>query len=118
LLHRGGAPLYFALKGDQRVGSLVEPNAEIYEGQVIGEHSRDNDLVINVTKTKQLTNMRASGTDAKTVMAPPIQFTLEEALEYIGPDEYVEVTPKSIRIRKVYLNEGDRKRFARQFTQQ
>jgi GTP-binding protein len=62
--------------------------------------------------------MRASGTDAKTVMAPPIQLTLEEALEYIGPDEYVEVTPKSIRIRKIYLNEGDRKRFSKQFTQQ
>ena len=117
-METGNAIAYSISNLQDRGKFFVEAMQEVYEGQVIGEHSRDNDLVINVTKTKQLTNMRASGTDAKTVMAPPIQFTLEEALEYIGPDEYVEVTPKSIRIRKVYLNEGDRKRFARQFIQQ
>ena len=114
-----GMSIPFSLNNLQERGKFfVSPNENIYEGQVIGEHSRDNDLVVNVTKTKQLTNMRASGSDAKTVMAPPIKFTLEEALEYIGPDEYVEVTPKSIRLRKIYLNENDRKRFAKQFTQQ
>jgi GTP-binding protein len=117
-METGNAIAYSISNLQDRGKFFVEAMQEVYEGQVIGEHSRDNDLVINVTKTKQLTNMRASGTDSKTVMAPPIQFTLEEALEYIGPDEYVEVTPKSIRIRKVYLNEGDRKRFARQFIQQ
>jgi GTP-binding protein len=97
---------------------FIEPGDDLYTGQVIGEHSRDNDIVVNVQKGKKLTNMRASGTDAKNVMAPPILFSLEEALEYIGADEYVEVTPKSIRLRKVYLNENDRKRFAKQFQQQ
>ncbi len=77
---------------------------------MIGEHSRGGDLVINVTKTKKLSNVRASGSDEKMRIAPAIKFTLEEALEYIQADEYVEVTPKSIRLRKVYLNENDRKR--------
>jgi GTP-binding protein len=78
---------------------------------VIGEHTRGNDLVINVTKAKQLTNMRASGTDDKMRIAPAKKFSLEEALEYIQGDEYVELTPKSIRLRKIYLNENDRKRY-------
>jgi GTP-binding protein len=114
-METGNAIAYSISNLQDRGKFFVNAMDEVYEGQVIGEHSRDNDLVVNVTKTKQLTNMRASGTDAKTVMAPPIQFTLEEALEYIGADEYVEVTPKSIRIRKVYLNETDRKRFSKQF---
>ena len=117
-METGNAIAYSISNLQDRGKFFVEAMDEVYEGQVIGEHSRDNDLVVNVTKTKQLTNMRASGTDAKTVMAPPIKFTLEEALEYIGPDEYVEVTPKSIRLRKIYLNENDRKRFAKQFTAQ
>jgi GTP-binding protein len=112
-METGNAVAYSISNLQDRGKFFVEAMEEVYEGQVIGEHSRDNDLVVNVTKTKQLTNMRASGTDAKTVMAPPIKFTLEEALEYIGPDEYVEVTPKSIRLRKVYLNENDRKRFGK-----
>jgi GTP-binding protein len=112
-METGNAVAYSISNLQDRGKFFVEAMEEVYEGQVIGEHSRDNDLVVNVTKTKQLTNMRASGTDAKTVMAPPIKFTLEEALEYIGPDEYVEVTPKSIRLRKVYLNETDRKRFGK-----
>ena len=89
---------------------FIEPNEEIYAGQVIGESTRHDDLVINVTKTKKLTNMRAAGTDDKMSTAPAIKFSLEEAMEYIGEDEYVELTPKSIRIRKILLNELERKR--------
>lgn len=114
-METGSAVAYSLSNLQDRGKFFVDANEEVYEGQVIGEHTRDNDLVVNVTKTKQLTNMRASGTDAKSVMAPPIRFSLEEALEYIGSDEYVEVTPKSIRLRKVFLNEHDRKKFAKQF---
>jgi GTP-binding protein len=84
----------------------------VYMGQIVGQHTRDSDLVVNVTKTKKLTNMRASGSDEKTRIAPPIRFSLEEALEYIEADEYVEVTPKSIRLRKILLDENARKREA------
>jgi len=79
-------------------------------GQVIGEHSKSDDLVVNVIKTKKLTNMRASGSDDKVSIVPATIFSLEEALEYVGRDEYVEVTPKSIRLRKILLNEFERKR--------
>jgi GTP-binding protein len=89
---------------------FITPGDPVYAGQVIGEHSRSGDLVVNVTKTKKLTNMRATGSEEKMKIAPPIIFSLEEALEYIQSDEYVEVTPKSIRLRKIYLNENDRKR--------
>ena len=89
---------------------FVDPNEEIYEGQVIGENNRPMDLVLNVTKTKKLSNMRSSGADAKVKLAPPIKYTLEEALEYIQGDEYVEVTPESLRLRKILLKEHDRKR--------
>ncbi len=89
---------------------FIDPNEEIYAGQVIGESTRYEDLVLNVLKGKKLTNMRASGTDEKLSIAPAVKFSLEEAMEYIGEDEYVEVTPKSIRIRKIVLNEHDRKR--------
>ena len=89
---------------------FINANEEIYEGQVIGENSRQGDLVINVTKTKKLSNMRSSGADEKVKLVPPKQFTLEEALEYIQGDEYVEVTPESIRLRKIQLKEHDRKR--------
>lgn len=91
---------------------FIEVGEPIYEGQVIGENSRPGDLVVNVTKTKKLTNMRASGSDDKMRIAPPVKFSLEEALEYIQGDEYVEVTPSSIRLRKVILSESDRKRAA------
>lgn len=117
-MENGTAVAYSLNNLQDRGRFFVEPNEEVYEGQVIGEHTRDNDLVVNVTKTKALTNMRASGSDEKTRIAPPIKFTLEEALEYIQADEYVEVTPKSIRLRKVYRNENDRKRFAKEFVQQ
>ncbi len=89
---------------------FIDPNEEIYAGQVIGESPKNEDLVVNVIKTKKLTNMRASGSDDKVSIAPAIKFSLEEALEYVGEDEYVEVTPKSIRLRKILLNEHDRKR--------
>lgn len=89
---------------------FVEPMQNVYAGQVIGESTRYDDIIINITKTKKLTNMRASGTDDKTGIAPAIKFSLEEAMEYIADDEYVEVTPKYIRLRKIKLCEHDRKR--------
>lgn len=89
---------------------FIGPQAEVYEGMIVGIHSRDNDLVVNVTKEKQLTNVRASGTDENIILTPPIPLTLEYALEFINEDELVEVTPKSIRLRKKYLKETDRKR--------
>ena len=83
---------------------------EIYAGQVVGEHTRENDLNVNVCKTKKLTNMRASGSDDKVMLPPPIVFSLEECLEYIQADELVEVTPQSMRIRKIILSDVERKR--------
>jgi GTP-binding protein len=107
-----GEAIAYSLHNLQDRGKFfINDGEQVYEGQVIGEHSRGGDLVINVTKTKKLTNMRASGSDEKMRIAPPLKHTLEEALEYIQSDEYVEVTPKSIRIRKIYLNETDRKRY-------
>ena len=92
---------------------FVSPQDEIYAGQVVGESTRSEDIVINLTKSKKLTNMRASGSDDKVSIAPPVIFSLEEALEYIKEDEYVEVTPKSIRLRKIILDETMRKRQAK-----
>lgn len=104
----------FALFNLQERGRLfIEPQTACYEGMVVGIHARDNDLVVNVTKEKQLTNMRASGTDENIVLTPPIKLTLEQALEFIDDDELVEVTPKTIRIRKKELNETERKRTSR-----
>jgi len=94
---------------------FIDPGEEVYMGQVIGEHTRGNDLVVNALKGKQLTNMRASGTDANVKIAPKVQFSLEEAMEYIQKDEYLEVTPKSIRMRKIYLDESERGRMAKKF---
>jgi len=106
-----GTSIPFSLNNLQERGTFfIAPGESIYEGQVIGENSRASDLVVNVTKTKQLTNMRKSGTDAKVRIIPPRIFSLEESLEYIQRDEYVEVTPKTLRIRKVHLTEMDRKR--------
>ncbi len=106
-----GTAIAYSLDNLQDRGVFfVEPGEDVYEGQVIGENNRPGDLVINVTKTKKLTNMRASGSDDKTSLPPPRRFTLEEALEYIQEDEYVEVTPKSIRLRKVYLKDFERKK--------
>jgi GTP-binding protein len=104
----------FALDSLQQRGKMfVGPGIMCYEGMIVGEHAKSGDLVVNVAKAKQLTNMRASSADKGIILAPPISFTLEEALEYIEDDELVEVTPKSIRLRKRLLNEKDRKRAAR-----
>ena len=106
-----GVSIPFALNKLQDRGRFfIPPGDEIYEGQVIGEHSRENDLVVNLTKTKKLSNMRSSGSDDKVKLAPPIQMSLEEYMEYIQEDEYVEITPKKIRIRKILLKEHERKR--------
>jgi GTP-binding protein len=92
---------------------LVAPGDEVYEGQVVGIHSRDNDLTVNPCKAKQLTNIRAAGSDENILLTPPIRFSLEQALEFIDTDELVEITPTAIRIRKKHLKEHDRKRAAR-----
>jgi GTP-binding protein len=113
VMEQGEAIAYSLHNLQDRGKFFIDAGEAVYEGQVIGEHSRSGDLVINVTKTKKLTNMRASGADEKMRIAPPVKFSLEEALEYIQGDEYVEVTPKSIRIRKIYLNENERKRYSK-----
>ena len=110
-MENGKAIPYSIDKLQDRGKFFVDPNEDIYEGQVIGENSRGDDMVVNVTKTKKLTNVRSSGADDKARIIPAIKFSLEEALEYIQKDEYVEVTPKSLRLRKIYLNENDRKRY-------
>jgi GTP-binding protein len=112
-LETGTAFAYALNKLQDRGRYFIDPQDEIYEGQVVGESSREGDLAMNLTKSKKLTNMRASGSDDKVRLAPPIKFSLEEALEYIQKDEYVEVTPKSIRLRKILLDENDRKRSAK-----
>ncbi len=109
-MEKGSAIPYSLDKLQERGKFFVGPNEEVYTGQVIGENSRMDDLVVNVTKTKKLSNVRASGTDDKVSLAPPIKFSLEEALEYIQADEYVEATPNFLRLRKVYLDENERKR--------
>lgn len=104
----------YAIEGLQDRGSLfVAPMEAVYEGQVVGEHCRDNDLTVNVTREKKLTNMRAAGSDKVAPLKPPVQFSLEAALEYIEEDELVEVTPKAVRMRKLFLKENDRKRYER-----
>ncbi|MCC5791479.1 MAG: translational GTPase TypA [Legionellaceae bacterium] len=109
-----GAARAFALFNLQERGRLfIDPQTECYEGMIVGIHSRDNDLVVNVTKEKQLTNMRASGTDENILLTPPIKLSLEQALEFIDDDELVEVTPVNIRLRKKELKEHERKRTSR-----
>ena len=110
----GTAYAYSIDKLQDRGRFFIAPMDEVYCGQVVGESTRQGDITINVTKAKQLTNMRASGADDKAVIVPPKVFSLEEALEYIKADEYVEVTPKSMRLRKILLSEIDRKRAAKQ----
>ncbi|MGJ1206444.1 translational GTPase TypA [Sphingobacterium lactis] len=114
-LDTGSTTAYSIDKLQDRGRFFVDPGVEIYEGQILGEHIRDNDLTINVTKGKQLTNMRASGSDDNTRIAPAIKFSLEECMEYIQADEYIEVTPQSIRLRKIYLSENERKVNAKKF---
>jgi GTP-binding protein len=112
-MESGTAFAYAIDKLQDRGRFFVSPQEEVYAGQVVGEHCKDGDLVVNVTKSKKLTNMRASGSDDKVRLIPPVVFSLEEALEYIKEDEYVELTPKSIRLRKIILDENERKRLAK-----
>ncbi|HVA98126.1 MAG TPA: translational GTPase TypA, partial [Bacteroidia bacterium] len=107
---KGTAIAYSIDKLQDRGKFFIDPGDEIYTGQIVGEHIRPDDLVVNICTEKKLTNMRAAGTDVKMRIAPKINFSLEEAMEYIQADEYVEITPKSIRIRKIVLEEGERKR--------
>jgi len=109
-MESGTAFAYAIDKLQDRGKFFIYPQNEVYAGQVVGEHVHENDLVVNVTKSKKLTNMRASGSDDKARIIPPVIFSLEEALEYIKEDEYVEVTPKSMRMRKIILDETERKR--------
>jgi len=109
-----GKVLGYALFNLQERGRLfVSPGEEVYEGQVIGMHSRENDLTVNPLKGKQLTNIRAAGSDENIILTPPIRFSLEQALEFIEDDELVEIAPGAIRIRKRHLTENDRKRAGR-----
>ncbi|MEO0584513.1 MAG: translational GTPase TypA, partial [Bacteroidota bacterium] len=108
--HSGQALAYAIDRLQDRGRFFIDPNEQVYEGQILGENARGNDLVVNVIKGKKLTNMRAAGSDDKNRIAPAIKFSLEEALEYIKEDEYVEVTPGSLRLRKIHLTENDRKR--------
>lgn len=106
----GPATPYSIDKLQDRGAFFIDPGEEVYMGMVIGEHNRQNDIVVNVQTAKQLTNMRASGSDTNVKIAPKINFSLEDAMEYIQKDEYLEITPKSIRMRKIYLDENERKR--------
>jgi GTP-binding protein len=109
-MEKGQAIPYSIDKLQDRGKFFVDPGEDIYEGQVIGENSRGDDMAVNITKTKKMSNVRSSGADDKAKIVPAIKFSLEEALEYIQKDEYVEVTPKFLRLRKIYLSETDRKR--------
>ena len=109
-----GKALAFALFNLQDRGRLfIQPNTEVYEGMVVGLHSRDNDLVVNPTKAKQLTNIRAAGSDENILLTPPVLHSLEQAMDFIDSDELIEITPKNIRLRKRYLTENERKRMSR-----
>jgi GTP-binding protein len=112
--NEAGEAVAYALWNLQERGRMfVSPGEKLYEGMIIGIHSRENDLVVNPIKTKKLTNVRASGKDDAILLTPPVELTLEYAVEFIADDELVEVTPKSIRIRKRYLTDNERKRHSR-----
>ncbi len=112
-MHTGMSIPYAIDKLQDRGRFFVDPGEEVYAGQVIGENTREDDILVNITKTKKQSNVRASGTDDKSSIAPAIKFSLEQCMEYIKKDEYVEVTPKSIRLRKIILDEHERKRSER-----
>jgi GTP-binding protein len=114
-MDKGMTTAYSIDKLQDRGRFFVDPGTDVYEGQIMGEHIRDNDLVVNIVKGKALTNMRASGTDDNARIAPAIKFSLEEAMEYIQADEYIEVTPLSMRLRKIFLTEQERKVKGKQF---
>ena len=106
----GTSMAYSLWKLQERGPLFIKAGTDIYEGMVIGEHNQGSDLTVNATKNKQLTNVRASGSDEALTLTPVVPMTLEKAIEYIGPDEYVEITPKCVRLRKKYLRENDRKK--------
>ena len=110
---QGKATPYAMFNLQDRGTIFVVPTQEVYEGMIVGEHSRDNDLIVNITREKQLTNIRASGSDENVILTPPRKFTLEQAIDFIQDDELIEVTPSSIRLRKRYLSEIDRKRHSK-----
>ena len=112
-METGTAVPYALWKLQDRGKFFVQPNEDVYMGEVIGENTRANDIVLNINKTKHLTNVRASGSDDKIVLTPPVRMSLEEYMEYIRDDEYLEVTPKSLRLRKIILDEIERKRSGR-----
>ena len=112
-METGNAFAYALDKLQDRGRFFIDPQTDVYAGQIVGEHTKEGDLVVNVTKSKKLTNVRASGTDDKVRLAPPVILSLEQALEYIKEDEYVEVTPHSMRLRKIILDETERKRMAK-----
>jgi GTP-binding protein len=109
-METGNAFAYALDKLQDRGRFFIDPQTDVYAGQIVGEHTKEGDLVVNVTKSKKLTNVRASGSDDKAHLAPPIVFSLEQALEYIKEDEYVELTPLAMRLRKIVLDETERKR--------
>ena len=110
---QGDAVAYALFNLQDRGPMMIDPGTRVYQGMIVGEHTRGNDLEINVLKGKQLTNIRAAGKDEAVRLTPPIRMTLEKALAWIADDELVEVTPKSIRLRKVFLDPNDRKRAER-----
>jgi GTP-binding protein len=110
----GEATAYSLFYLQERGAMMIDPQIKVYEGMIVGEHSRGNDLVVNVVQGKKLTNVRASGKDEHIDLVPPIRITLEYAVEFITDDELVEVTPKSIRLRKRYLTDQDRRRMSRE----
>jgi GTP-binding protein len=110
-----GIAIAYSIDKLQKSGTFfIGINEPIYAGQIVGEHTRPDDLEINLTRTKKLSNMRASGADDKMIIQPPRKFSMEEYMEYLGEDEYLEVTPKSLRLRKIILDETDRKRWRNQ----
>ena len=110
----GSSPAYAQYAMQERGRLLIPEGAEIYEGQIVGIHAKDNDLTVNALRAKQLTNFRAAGKDDALALTPPVKMSLEQALEFIEDDELVEVTPNQIRLRKKALTENDRKRASRQ----
>ena len=118
LAKQGGTSTGYSIDKLQDRGSFfVDPGEEVYAGQIIAEHIKPGDLVVNVIEGKKLTNMRASGSDDNVRIAPKTNFSLEESMEYIEKDEYLEITPKSLRIRKIYLDENERKRHAKKMAE-
>lgn len=116
-LENGTAVAYGMFKVQERSTFFIEPGIKVYCGMIVGENAREHDMVINVCKTKHLTNMRASGSDEAVRLEPPRILTLEQAIEWIGKDEYVEVTPQSIRLRKRYLDHNERNRMSKKKTE-